>query len=1140
MAFPNTVLPLHVEINVNGTWVDITSDVLGVGSAQSISIHRGTGDGMGDVEPSTCSMTIKNPNGAYSPKNINSPYYPYLQKNTPIRVYITPGWTSGTAMDEADTFARTVSAGWGTSPGGNTYTTWYNGGSFTSTDVNVSGGVGNLSVPVASASRSAHMNTQLYTDVDVYATVTPPVADVLGATIEPINIVLRWNDDTQVFYLCRMEVYVDESMALLIMRRDNVTLAVEDLTSFTYTGQALRARARIIGNEISFKVWPAASSEPDAWGVTVTDNEYVEKGKVGYRSGVASGNTNTKPLVFAWDNITVTAIMTRFCGEVTEWPLYWDESATDLRIPLVVQDIVSRINQGKRVPRSPLERFAIANGAVAYWALDDGYQADIGGSVVLGQPGYENVGPITFAQVAGPIGAPTPLPELVQDTGLGEPALTAILSADTGSTWNMDVAIRLVKPQGATSWSYTALNWTDNNDNVWTLTAFGDSGTGTYQFEVLGYTTKGTFANVLARIDPLDIVDDEWHAVRIQCTSQSGGTVSYLELYVDNTWYASDSDTVPPSRIRSISVMNSSKTYMGSASLGHITIFNTVGVVPSQISAFRGYAGESLYTRLARLATDDDVALSYITGNTTPQALTAQRTVGLSDLLADMQSADLGLMYSARNMRGIVYRELGDICGVYGTDLSYADSEIKYDSEFRPYDDTQTVWNYVTAQRYEGSKHTVTRTSGDNNTSDPPTGIGIYDRGPYTTHVDSDSHLSDIANWLLHVGAYDDLRWPMIPVWMERSQITSDQTLSAALANMDVGDVLSLTGLPTFLPMGDVECLVRGYDELLSNFEWHIAFITRSAKPYQVGLVTGDERVCAEGDMVLSSAIDADDTDLHVFSVSGTQRWCHATDDSESSSDYPMPVRLSGKFGELVTATACAYPTYDDFNRTSASSWGTADSGQVWGSSGTSYTLSTTPSYGSIKPTANDTDIRTFVVSDPGANREVRTKLRLPSLSYTSSFNMGLILRYSDTNNFYYTHIQVSTTGTATLYVDKRVGGTRTTLATFALPGTVAANVYWRIAGRVHGSSLYAKAWLDTAGEPDWQISTTDTSNTSGTYCGMFVRNNGTTVVAQADFTEFRVVSPQKLTVTRTSRGIAHAVGTDVDVDLPAYVGMEQ
>jgi hypothetical protein len=162
----------------------------------------------------------------------------------------------------------------------------------------------------------------------------------------------------------------------------------------------------------------------------------------------------------------------------------------------------------------------------------------------------------------------------------------------------------------------------------------------------------------------------------------------------------------------------------------------------------------------------------------------------------------------------------------------------------------------------------------------------------------------------------------------------------------------------------------------------------------------------------------------------------------------------------------------------------------------------------------------------------------MPNLTFGTSFRIGVVGRYVNTSNYYIAYLLITPTGVMSLLIAKRLAASPSTLGTFSMSSIYTANALWRITLRINGSSLTAKAWPINAGEPDWQLSVTDTTIPAGTYAGCLARNNGTTTVAQADFTEFMITSPQKLTVVRGARAKAQTIGTSIEVLNSAHVGL--
>ena len=85
MAFPQDVQDIKVEIELDGVWTDISTDVR---RNPGITIKRGRANESTHVEASSCELAIDNTTGNYSPRNPVGDYFGTIGRNTPIRVSI--------------------------------------------------------------------------------------------------------------------------------------------------------------------------------------------------------------------------------------------------------------------------------------------------------------------------------------------------------------------------------------------------------------------------------------------------------------------------------------------------------------------------------------------------------------------------------------------------------------------------------------------------------------------------------------------------------------------------------------------------------------------------------------------------------------------------------------------------------------------------------------------------------------------------------------------------------------------------------------------------------------------------------------------------------------------------------------------
>ena len=92
VTFPGQQLPVMVEILLNGTWTDITSYVY---TRDGITISgRGRPDETQTAQPTQVTLTLNNRDGSFSPQNVNGQFYPFLVRNTQIRISVVAAVTA--------------------------------------------------------------------------------------------------------------------------------------------------------------------------------------------------------------------------------------------------------------------------------------------------------------------------------------------------------------------------------------------------------------------------------------------------------------------------------------------------------------------------------------------------------------------------------------------------------------------------------------------------------------------------------------------------------------------------------------------------------------------------------------------------------------------------------------------------------------------------------------------------------------------------------------------------------------------------------------------------------------------------------------------------------------------------------------
>jgi hypothetical protein len=174
--------------------------------------------------------------------------------------------------------------------------------------------------------------------------------------------------------------------------------------------------------------------------------------------------------------------------------------------------------------------------------------------------------------------------------------------------------------------------------------------------------------------------------------------------------------------------------------------------------------------------------------------------------------------------------------------LDYAEAHL---DDFQPTDDDQAVRNDVTITRDGGASFRAVQASGTLGTDS----VGVYDTSD-TLSLAWDDAADDHAWWRVHVGTVDETRFPQIGVRLENTRVNFFQALQTSLLDVEVGEVLTVTNPPEWLPPGTIREIVQGATETLSNFGYQIGYACTPAAVYDIPVLatttaTDGDRLCS-------------------------------------------------------------------------------------------------------------------------------------------------------------------------------------------------------------------------------------------------------------------------------------------------------
>lgn len=816
-------LDLSIEFYLSSAWHDLISYRY---ERDPINIVHGRKDEISDPVPSTCGMTLDARDGDLSPDNPLGAYYGSIGRNNPLRV---------TNNVSGDSFGRTVANGWGT---GDTDDTWTVLG--TASKYSVGSGVGKHSTN-RGESLVSYLGGVTFRDVDVSCTVSLPVSDITGDIVWPGDILLRGQDASNYIY-CGVAIEVDQSVTIDLydfVAADFVPISDDLVTvpGLTFSGQTLAVRAQVEAETVRVKVWPAADDEPYGWHAAGRTENFHSAGWVGVQSAVNTDNSNTQPLVFSYDSVTVRLPL--FAGEVASWPQSWDLSGIDVTTSIEAAGLRRRLSQGRSALDSTLKRgnTTLAPLPVAYWPCEDGKDATTLASALGGPPmlltGDTDLASYTTFDASAAI--PTTkagswIGTVPSYAATGEIQERWIMHAPSSEVVDLGLIAQLQTTGTSGNWEVKYRTGGLLSLEVWAAgTQILD--TGALGFDVLD---KDILVSLELTQNGSDV---DWNLATLEVAQQAGGVIS---------------GTVSSVTLGSASrVIITPYQEVADLPLGHIVIRSEVTSLFDLADELNAFAGERAAYRLSRLCLQEGVDFGLAGDPDTTAPMGPQRPLKLIDLLNECADVDRGTLYEAKGVLGLQYRALS---ALYNQEpvftLDYSGGQVS--DPFQPVIDDQLTRNDITVSRVNGGSYRAVLSEGPMSVLPPEQGgAGRYDDS-VSVNAANDGQLADIAGWLLHLGTVAETRYPSVGVDLRNHYITDDTALARAVRDLGVDDRFDITNPKAGQTPNDITQLARGYSLRIGVFDYFLTINSAPASPYTVIELDADD-----------ARYDTDGSDLH-------------------------------------------------------------------------------------------------------------------------------------------------------------------------------------------------------------------------------------------------------------------------------------
>jgi hypothetical protein len=874
MTFPATPLDATYELHLDGAWTDITALVYG---RDDVTISRGRSSEGNQVDRSTCSLTANNRSGDLTPRNPTGAYYGAIGRNTPLRVRVEPATDPHVQLDTNLASIRTPD----------------------STGLSITG----------------DLDARIDLECDDWSNITGLCGKWGAAGQRSWQFVIDTDHTLRLLWSANgtTELSADSTAAATIADGDRIALrATIDVnngaagrTITFYTASTIDGSWSQLGSAVvQAGTTSIFDSTADTQAGELENGAYF--GPVGrvYGLEVYSGIAGTLRAAFdGFDDVApARATMTdslgniwtpdddaylvdpriRFCGEVSDWPVRWDISGTDVYVPLEASGILRRLDQGQSPLRSTMYRGTIGtSGLRAYWPCEDGEDATALASALDGHPpmiipGTDDPNFAAFSDFKCSGSLPT----------LGDSAWVGAVPTYTNTNVIRVWFLCAIPAGGATDGealihihtSGTASRWRLLYGTGGNLTLKANDGAGT---EILssgpwGFDLNGKLVRIAVQLSE-DGADVDWDLATLEVGSTIGvGTSDTLASYSVN-------------RCTTI-VVNSGDTVGEEVAIGHVAVWDETASIYDLDDELNAYAGETAGRRILRLCEEEGIAARSVGDPDDSTPLGYQLPNTLLDLLREAEQGDGGILYEPRDMLGLAYRTRESMYRQTAKlTLDYAANDL---SGIEPVDDDQHVRNDITVTRIGGSSARAVRETGALSTSAPPDGVGRYDEG-VNLSLEADHQAADQAGWRLHLGTTDEYRYPVLSVDLARSNFTSDSALTLAAQDLDIGDRLVVENPPAWLPPDDISQLAQGFTETLANFIHRIGVNCSPETPWQQ---TGeydatDVRYTSDG-TVTAEALDTTETGVDVTTASGPV-W------SDADGDFDIVIG-----GERMTVTS--------------------------------------------------------------------------------------------------------------------------------------------------------------------------------------------------------------------------------------------
>lgn len=877
----------------DGTWINVSQYRL---NRVPVIIDRGRADGENTTPPAQATLTLKNDDGLFSPRNPNSPLFGVIKRNTPLKIsrgvdafgMVTTGAGAAECNDSAAlSFLGDLDVRVDLQPRSDV--DWNTAGFDLASKFSFTvGQLGWSFIVVGGFLRLAWWPTGTTPAISSDSTVKLSAGSDRRAVRATLDVNNGAAGNTVTFYTAPTMAGPWTQLGAAVVKAGTTTLF--DTPSKVRVGAATQATLDTHGHaEATFY----AAEVRNGIGGTVVASPNFEGQPLDPAPFTSSNFTDTQGNVWSFNPGTGTArtwwgeSSVRMVGEIASLPPKWDQSHKDKSIPITVADVTRRYQQGKQPVNTSLRDYVLKDqtALLSYFPLDgvEGtqYSRNIANTNKNTEFFYNE--PLPDKPIFK-YGVDMGAPWIGSGMELERTNTTGRMRGDTVS-WDSNVAFDFLWQSPALGELSVSLR--DYNGQIWTLDLndIADSGLGQ-----VSYTDPATGPIGFATFAVPEVNDTDLHIGRLQITN-NGANIDYA-VYIDGTVRKTGTQAGANTNGSAYFTIQYAHANTGqvAVNLAHlITWANaSAGAIPAAADvadAALGFTGETAGRRLERICDDAGLPLVTVGDLDDTTRMGPQFAESRMAQLRDCEATDFGMLATDRESNSLWYRTRTDMYNQpVKLTLDYS-ARVLY-PPFEPVDDDTFTRNSVTVSRRNGGSYQIVKTDGPLAAIDPPVGIGQYE-DDVTVNVETDAQLAQIAAFRLNQGTLDAARFSSLTVNLqalagELGQPAAD-ALMAAVLDTDLTDRCAVTNLDAADIPEDLDLLVLGYHEEITNVSWMWEANCAPADLFQVA-VFGEDRYGAVGS-TLTAGINAAATS---FSVSVARTiWTRTS--------FPWDININGE-----------------------------------------------------------------------------------------------------------------------------------------------------------------------------------------------------------------------------------------------------